>query len=310
MKTASIVAIAKTPAFRSASGDAPASSRPAVTHEPTISASLPTWPSGSSGATSAAARIGTTRTAIHGRAPCAAQPSAIAQPGGTSTRASHVSTSALAAAREIAATVAMTDSGATSDQPRPPNRDSSAGSPAAGSATQRAWAASSTAVSGSKYTVHSVASVERPAVTSLPRGIEGQSRRAAGGRGRRGRPATRVRGARLLVRPQGVCVPDVPGVEHLARGRGPGHRRRPTRPDRASVVWVPLGRAGAERGAALPRDPPPRKRRARQPAGVPRVRARLGREQHAPRHRDAIPGGHGDLLAQRRSTLGPQTPRS
>ena len=70
-----------------------------------------------------------------------------------------MSTSALAAATVIATTVARTDSGATSDQPRPPNRESSSGSPAAGSATQSAWAASSSAVSASKYTVTALQAV-------------------------------------------------------------------------------------------------------------------------------------------------------
>ena len=45
MNTASIVAIATTPTFRSVSGAAPASSRPTVTHEPTIRASLLSRPS-------------------------------------------------------------------------------------------------------------------------------------------------------------------------------------------------------------------------------------------------------------------------
>ena len=100
---------------------------------------------------------------------------------------------------------------------------------------------------------------------------------------RRRRVATLLRGARLLVRPQGVRVPDVPGVEHLARGRGPSHRGRPARARRDAVVRVPVGRAGAERGAELPVGSPPRDRRARQPARVSRVRARLGGGEHSAR---------------------------
>ena len=69
-----------------------------------------------------------------------------------------MNTSALAAVRVIATAVPTTASGATSDHPRPVNRDRRAGKPAAGSATQSAWAASSSAVSVSKYTVEKVAS--------------------------------------------------------------------------------------------------------------------------------------------------------
>ena len=67
-------------------------------------------------------------------------------------------TSALAAVRLTVAATTTTTSGARSDHPRPVNRDKTAGTPAAGSATQSAWAASSNAVSGSKYTVLKVAS--------------------------------------------------------------------------------------------------------------------------------------------------------
>jgi hypothetical protein len=152
MKSASIVAIATTLAFKSASGAAPASSRPTVTHEPTIRSSLPTRPAGSSGAASASASRGPARTASHGRAPWAAQPSASAHPGGTSSGATHERTSALAAATVIAATLPTTDSGATSAQPRPPNPSSHPGIPAAGSAMQSACAASSSEVSSLRYT--------------------------------------------------------------------------------------------------------------------------------------------------------------
>ena len=127
MKTESTTVIATTPTLRTESGVAPASSRPTVTHEPTISASLaarPSGPSGDSNATRAAARR---RTASHGRAPCIAQPSASAHPGGTSTRAIHVSTSALPAVALIAMTVTTTDAGATTAQPRPPSRSSHGG---------------------------------------------------------------------------------------------------------------------------------------------------------------------------------------
>jgi hypothetical protein len=66
-------------------------------------------------------------------------------------KAIHVKTSALALATLSAAAVTTTASGATSAQPRPPSRDNSGGNPAAGSATQSAWAASSSDVSASKY---------------------------------------------------------------------------------------------------------------------------------------------------------------
>ena len=151
MNTASITAIATTPAFRKRSGVPPASSLPTVTHDPTISSSLATRPSGSSGAARAAARSGRTATASQGRAPCAAQPSASAHPIGTSIRAIQVRTSALAVAAPIARTLTTTDSGATSAQPRPVRRSRNAGIPAAGNATQSACAASSTNVSSSKY---------------------------------------------------------------------------------------------------------------------------------------------------------------
>src|SRR5215211_4538591 len=153
MNTASMVAIATTPILRRRSGAAPASSRPRVTHEPTIMSSLAACPSESSGSANAAASRGTVRSANQGRAPCAAQPSASAHPGGTSSSAIQVRTSALAVARVIAATLPTTDSGATAAQPRPPSRHASAaGIPAAGSAMQSACAASSSAVSGSKNT--------------------------------------------------------------------------------------------------------------------------------------------------------------
>ena len=71
-------------------------------------------------------------------------------------------------------------------------------------------------------------------------------------------------------------------------------------PDRGPVGGLPLGRARPGPRAALPGGPPPRRRRARQPAGVPRGRARLGRRQHPARPRDALPRGHGHVLAQRR----------
>ena len=51
----------------------------------------------------------------------------------------------------IATTLSTTDTGATSAQPRPPNRSRNAGTPAAGSATQSACAASSTNVSRSNH---------------------------------------------------------------------------------------------------------------------------------------------------------------
>ena len=59
-----------------------------------------------------------------------------------------------------------------------------------------------------------------------------------------------------------------------------------------------------DRGLQLPRGPPPRRRRPRQPARVPRVRARLGRGEHAARRRDALPRGEGDGVAQRRPAAG------
>ena len=66
------------------------------------------------------------------------------------------------------------------------------------------------------------------------------------------------------------------------------------------------------RGLSYPCDPPPRGRRARQPAGVSRRRARLGRRQHPARRRDPLPGGPGDVLAQRRPApgRGPPEPTS
>src|SRR5215218_2522437 len=151
MSTASIAAIATTPAFRNRSGAPPESSLPAVTHDPTISSSLDTRPDGSSGAARAAARSGTTARTSQGRAPCAAQPSASAHPSGTSTRAIQVRTAALAEETPIAAMVSTSDRGATSDQPRPCSRSRNPGIPTEGSATQSACARSSTSLSESKY---------------------------------------------------------------------------------------------------------------------------------------------------------------
>ena len=62
-------------------------------------------------------------------------------------------TSALVLAAAMATTLRTTDTGAMSAQPRPDSRSRNAGSPAAGSATQSACAASSTKVSHSKYMV-------------------------------------------------------------------------------------------------------------------------------------------------------------
>ena len=69
MNTASTTAIATTPHFSQRSGAPPASRRPAVTTEPTISASRAARPSASSGAARAAASSGSTARASQGRAP-------------------------------------------------------------------------------------------------------------------------------------------------------------------------------------------------------------------------------------------------
>ncbi len=61
-------------------------------------------------------------------------------------------TSALADASVIATTVPTTAAGPTRAQPLPRSRCTTAGAPAAGSATHSAWAASSPNVSRSKYT--------------------------------------------------------------------------------------------------------------------------------------------------------------
>ena len=152
MNTASMTVIATTPSFRKRSGVAPASSLPSVTHEPMISSSRATRPDGSSGAAIATASSGTTPIAIHGRAPWAAQPSASAHPGGTSSSAIQVITSALVLTAAIATTLTTTDTGPMSAQPRPLSRSRNAGRPAAGRPTQTACAASSTKVSG--FEVH------------------------------------------------------------------------------------------------------------------------------------------------------------
>jgi len=66
----------------------------------------------------ATASSGAARAAAHGRAPCIAQPNARAQPGGTSSSATQVSTSALEGSSLIATITTAIDSGATS-APRP-----------------------------------------------------------------------------------------------------------------------------------------------------------------------------------------------
>ena len=95
---------------------------------------------------------------------------------------------------------------------------------------------------------------------SSPRDAEGQGRRApGGGRRRRGR-AARPGGAGLLGRPQGVRVPDVPRVEHLARRDRPGHGRRAAFPIEAPGRAT-AGRSWCRTGTGLSVDPPPRGRR-------------------------------------------------
>src|SRR6185436_416230 len=107
----SVAAIATTPALRSSSGAAAASSRPTVTAEPRISTVVAAWPAYVSGIAHASARSGAASGASHGRAPRAAQPRASAQPTGTSTRATHVRTSAVVGIRTIANTTTAMLSG-------------------------------------------------------------------------------------------------------------------------------------------------------------------------------------------------------
>jgi hypothetical protein len=94
------------------------------------------WPS--LGGQDRAASAGSASTAGGGRAPWAAQPNASAQPGGTSSSAIQARTSAPTSASAMTPMLTTIDSGATSDQPRPPSRSSAAGTPAAGSAMHAA----------------------------------------------------------------------------------------------------------------------------------------------------------------------------
>jgi hypothetical protein len=118
-----------------------------------MSAIVASWPARVSCSVHASASSGPAATAAHGRAPCIAQPSASAQPGGTSSSAAQVSTSALEGSRSMAAMTTAIDSGSTSAHAPPRKRCRARGTPAAGSATHAACATVRAMVSAWNHTV-------------------------------------------------------------------------------------------------------------------------------------------------------------
>src|SRR3954453_11275364 len=147
----STTAIAITPALSTASGAAPASRRPRVTVEPRISRVVATCPARVPWSAHARARRGAASTASHGRAPRAPHPSASAQPGGTSSSATHVRTSAVVGIAPIAPTTTPIDRRNTSAHAPVRKRRVQSGRPAAGNAIAAAWATVSTMLSGSNH---------------------------------------------------------------------------------------------------------------------------------------------------------------
>ena len=158
---------------------------PTVTAEPRISTVVAAWPAQVSGRAHASASSGAASGASHGRAPRAAQPSASAQPGGTSSSATQVRTSAVVGIRTIATTTTAMLSGSTSAQAPVRKRCSRRGTPAAGRTTQAACAMVRTKLSREKNTRPRMVAGRRPRVTgpAAPPSIrpDDRSSRPAGG---------------------------------------------------------------------------------------------------------------------------------
>ena len=294
-----MTAIATMPSLSSVSGAAPASSRPSVTHEPTISTIVASWPTRVSWSAHASASSGTASGASHQRAPCIAQPSASAQPGGISSSATHVSTSAVCGTRSIATITTTIDSGRTSAHAPPRKRCSARGTPAAGSATQAACAAVRTRLSAPNHTAARtvaphIVSVRarcppRPPPRCAPCAPRATSRRCARAARCRAssRPTTTASTSSSSAAPARApkaLVAEVI-VGELARALGPARARARAR----------RGRSAARGGRARPRDPGARagQRRHQRGARLPARRAAL-----LPRRagrRDPGAGGRGRL---------------